>query len=232
MGNRLDLVATRQPNADMEDVVKFLLCVDLGDESVDGFVSDFDEIRVRDNIDVVGLRGDPSRGEEGGDYFPRGIPGDSPEWLCWLTGTLNQLTEQRKGRTNPEAGDIYGDGITRCRWNCRHLRAGLDANGPQCIEQIESKRNSGSMPYLFTYYSSGVPLASGELTPEEVVVVPILFSFCGVMICGVCGVIIACSAPGKPNPRKRGGILCVTVGEILVISLGVYLYVCPSDCNF
>lgn len=119
MGNGLDLIVAGQANADMEDVVECLLGVNLRDEGIDGFVGDLDILGVWYDIDVVEVRGDAGGGEEGGDYFPGGIPGDFSEWLCWLMSMLN-LSLAGTGRTpNPVTYTVMGlprgfdvDGIT------------------------------------------------------------------------------------------------------------------------
>lgn len=54
VGDRLDLVVARQANANMQNVVESLLGVDLRDQRIDGFIGDFNEVRVRDYIDGVG----------------------------------------------------------------------------------------------------------------------------------------------------------------------------------
>lgn len=100
----------------MEDVVECLLGVNLRDEGVDGFVGDLDKVGVWYDIDVVEIRGDAGGGEEGGDYFPGGIPGDFSEWLCWSMSMLN-LSLAGTGRTpNPVTYTVMGgfgvDGIT------------------------------------------------------------------------------------------------------------------------
>lgn len=54
VGDRLDLVVAGQPNANMQNVVESLLGVDLRDQRIDGFIGDFNEVRVWDYVDGVG----------------------------------------------------------------------------------------------------------------------------------------------------------------------------------
>lgn len=107
MGNGFNLVAAGQADANMEYVVKHLLGVDLRDESVDSFVGNLDEVGVWHDVDVVEVGGQPGVGEEGGDYFPRGVPGDLSERLCWLEE--RQAEEGTDGRTpNPVTYTVMG----------------------------------------------------------------------------------------------------------------------------
>lgn len=54
VGDCLYFVVTGQANADMQNIVESLLGVNLWDQRVDGFVGDFNEVRMRDYVDGVG----------------------------------------------------------------------------------------------------------------------------------------------------------------------------------
>lgn len=138
MGNRLNLVVAGQTDADMQNVVEGLLCVYPRDQRVDSLVGDLDEVRVRNYVDGMGRREDTRGGEEGGNDFPGRVSGDFSERL-W--GALELLCRER-GQTDPETGDIHGDGVAPITgvWDCGHAvvgrRGGNSAAG--CIYSVLS----------------------------------------------------------------------------------------------